>query len=136
MILDYKTGYAEPGQWQSDRPDAPQLPLYAILSKAPRIAGVAFAKVQLGKQMDLHGYATKDGLVTKGRTLDGMGAQIQEWRRVLTDLAEEFAAGDARVRPKEYPKTCQYCAQRLVCRLDVAALDPDVDEEDEDEDQR
>ena len=136
MILDYKTGRAEPGDWQTDRPNAPQVPLYAILSQAPRIAGVAFAKVQLGKQMDLHGYATKKGLLTKGPTLEGtMGAQIQEWRRVLTDLAQEFAAGDARVRPKEYPRTCQYCAQRLVCRLDVAALDADVDEEDDDEDQ-
>jgi ATP-dependent helicase/DNAse subunit B len=85
--------------------------------------------------MDLHGYATKKSLLTKGTALETMDAQIQEWRRVLTNLADEFAAGDARVRPKEYPKTCQYCAQRLVCRLDVAALDADEDEEDEDEDQ-
>jgi ATP-dependent helicase/nuclease subunit B len=133
MILDYKTGRAEPGDWQTDRPDAPQLPLYAVLSQAPRIAGVAFAKVQLGRQMDLHGYATKKGLLTKGTTLETMDVQIQEWQRVLTNLADEFAAGDARVRPKEYPKTCQYCAQRLVCRLDVAALDAEDDEEDEDE---
>jgi hypothetical protein len=132
MILDYKTGRAEPAQWLTDRPDEPQVPLYAILSEAPRIAGVAFAKVQLGEQMKLEGYATQRDLLTKtprrndGITLD---ARIAEWRRVLTKLAEEFAAGDARVRPKLYPKTCEHCAQRLVCRLDVAALDEDVDEE-------
>jgi ATP-dependent helicase/nuclease subunit B len=132
MILDYKTGRAEPAQWLTDRPDAPQLPLYAVLSQAPRIAGVAFAKVQLGDQMDLSGYATRRNLLTKTpRHNDGipLNARIVEWRRVLTNLAEEFAAGDARVRPKKYPQTCEYCAQRLVCRLDVAALDLDLDEE-------
>ena len=132
MILDYKTGHAEPAQWQTDRPDEPQVPLYAILSQAPRIAGVAFAKVQLGERMQLDGYATRRDLLTKtprhrdGITLD---ARIAEWRRVLTKLADEFSAGDARVLPKLYPKTCEHCAQRLVCRLDVAAFDEDVDEE-------
>ena len=132
MILDYKTGRAEPSQWLTDRPDAPQVPLYAILSQAPRIAGVAFAKVQLGDQMDLSGYATRRNLLTKiPRHNDGipLNARIVEWRRVLTNLAEEFAAGDARVSPKKYPQTCEYCAQRLVCRLDVGALDSDLDEE-------
>jgi RecB family exonuclease len=136
MILDYKTGRAEPAQWLTDRPDEPQVPLYAILSQAQRIAGVAFAKVQLGEKMQLDGYATRRDLLTKtprrndGITLD---ARIEEWRRVLTKLADEFAAGDARVRPKHYPKTCEYCAQRLVCRLDVAALDDDVDETGDDD---
>ena len=132
MILDYKTGHAEPAQWLTDRPDEPQVPLYAILSQAPRIAGVAFAKVRLGDEMQLTGYATRRDLLTKSpRRTDGMtlDERIADWRRVLTKLADEFAAGDARVRPKLYPQTCKYCAQRLVCRLDVAALDEDVDEE-------
>jgi hypothetical protein len=82
--------------------------------------------------MDLSGYATRRNLLTKTpRHNDGitLNARIVEWRRVLTILAEEFAAGDARVQPKKYPQTCEYCAQRLVCRLDVAALDSDLDEE-------
>ncbi|MCU1322959.1 MAG: putative repair protein [Acidobacteriaceae bacterium] len=132
MIVDYKTGRAEPGQWLTDRPDAPQLPLYAVLSQASRIAGVAFAKVRLGEEMSLHGYATREELVTKlARLKDAptLEAQVEAWRRVLTGLAEKFAAGDARVRPKKYPDTCEHCAQRLVCRLDVAVLDADMDEE-------
>ena len=32
LILDYKTGTANPADWLSDRPDAPQLPLYAVVS--------------------------------------------------------------------------------------------------------
>ena len=85
----------------------------------------------MGDQMHLYGYATRGDLLTKFPRNDGitMNARIVEWRRVLTNLAEEFAAGDARVRPKKYPDTCEHCAQRLVCRLDVAALDSDLDEE-------
>ena len=132
MIVDYKTGRAEPGQWLTERPDAPQLPLYAVLSNAPRIAGVAFAKVRLGEEMHLHGYATRSELVTKFARLkeaSTLEAQVEEWRRVLTKLANEFASGDVRVRPKQYPKTCEHCAQRLVCRLDVALMEEEYDDE-------
>ncbi len=134
VILDYKTGRVEPKDWLSDRPNEPQLPLYAVMGDAPRIAGVAFAKVRLGEEMGLHGYATRGELLTRvdrfkeAATLD---EQIGVWRNVLTRLAEEFAAGDARVRPKQYPQTCEYCAQRLVCRLDAAALEAEADEESE-----
>jgi probable DNA repair protein len=132
MIIDYKTGKAEPSDWLTDRPDAPQLPLYAMLSSADRIAAVAFAKVRLGEEMSLHGFATSNELLTKPARLKEIGtlaAQIEDWRRVLTQLAEQFAAGDVRVRPKQYPKTCEYCAQRLVCRLDPVALQADEDED-------
>ncbi len=131
MILDYKTGRAEPKDWLTARPDAPQLPLYAVLADSSRVAGVAFAKVRVGDEMGLHGYATRADLLTKRQrlteapTLEG---QIEVWRDALTRLAEEFAAGDARVRPKLYPMTCKYCAQRLVCRLDAAALEAEADE--------
>jgi hypothetical protein len=50
-------------------------------------------------------------------------AQVDQWREVLTRLAEQFAAGDARVQPKSYPKTCQYCGQRLLCRVVGASLE-------------
>ena len=84
--------------------------------------------------MGLEGYATRRDLLTKtAKNKDGitLDARIAEWRRVLTKLADEFAAGDARVRPKHYPKTCEYCAQRLVCRLDVAALDEEETRDDD-----
>jgi ATP-dependent helicase/nuclease subunit B len=54
--------------------------------------------------------------------------QVEEWREVLTKLAEQFAAGDARVQPKSYPKTCEYCGQRLLCRVVGATLEETEDE--------
>ena len=46
----------------------------------------------------------------------------QQWRVTLEQLASDFHAGDTRVRPKNFPKTCTYCAQRLLCRLDPSTL--------------
>ena len=129
IIIDYKTGAATPRDWLSERPDAPQLPLYAILSQAPRLEAVAFAQVRAGKDMGLHGFATrKDVLMKTAKLPPGtatLEAQVEEWRRVLTRLAEDFHRGDTRVRPKNYPQTCSHCGQRLICRLDVAAQQED-----------
>ena len=130
IIIDYKTGPAKPSDWLSERPDAPQLPLYAILSQAERLEGVAFAHVRAGKDRGLHGFATskESGIRLAKLPAASLEAQVEEWRRVLTKLAEEFYNGDARVRPKNYPMTCKHCGQRMVCRLDVAAMDEDDDE--------
>jgi ATP-dependent helicase/nuclease subunit B len=136
VILDYKTGAASPNAWLSDRPDEPQLPLYAILSQAENLAGVAFAQVRAGKDMDLAGYQTQDGILlraTKLKEAATLEAQVEEWRTILTGLAEDFSRGDVRVRPKKYPNTCEYCAQRLLCRLDISLLDQGSDPDAENE---
>jgi RecB family exonuclease len=131
VLIDYKTGNASPSDWLTERPDAPQLPLYAILSEAERLQGVAFGLVRAGEGRGLKGYAVGDGVLPKltrikdGLTLEG---QVERWRTVLEALAEEFARGDARVRPKRYPKTCERCGQRLLCRLDATLLEEDGDE--------
>jgi hypothetical protein len=56
-----------------------------------------------------------------------LAAQVDDWRRVLMRLAEDFASGDAQVAPNKYPKTCELCGQRILCRLDVSRLDADED---------
>jgi hypothetical protein len=73
----------------------------------------------VGKEMGWRGYAARDGVLLKPDRLktESFAAQVEEWRGVLTKLAEQFAAGDAGVRPKSYPKTCTYCGQRLLCRV-------------------
>jgi ATP-dependent helicase/nuclease subunit B len=129
VLIDYKTGDASPNDWLTERPDAPQLPLYAILSEADRLQGVAFGLVRAGEGRGLKGYAVGEGVLrgrpTKLKEAATFGAQVERWRDVLVALAEEFAAGYARVRPKQYPRTCEYCKQRTLCRLDVSALEAD-----------
>ena len=136
IIIDYKTGQAKPSDWETERPDAPQLPLYAILSEAPQLEAVAFAQIRAGKDMGLNGYATRSETLMKrpARLPAGIAtleAQVTEWRRVLTKLAEDFYRGDTRVRPKNYPATCKHCGQRLLCRLDAVALSGDHEDETE-----
>jgi RecB family exonuclease len=131
IIIDYKTGVAKPGEWLSDRPEAPQLPLYAVLSEAVQLEAVAFGQVRAGKDMGLQGFAVGDetGIRMPRQHPDDLEAQVEEWRRVLTSLAEDFYNGDIRVRPKSFPSTCTYCAQRLLCRVDPASFDQDLDDE-------
>jgi probable DNA repair protein len=123
VLIDYKTGTASYKDWLTERPDEPQLPLYAMITDA-QLAAIAFARIRAGKEMGLDGYTATDGILPKPAPLpyETLHDQVAEWRRILTNLAENFHAGDARVHPKSYPKTCQHCAQRLLCRLNPAAL--------------
>jgi probable DNA repair protein len=137
IILDYKTGPATPRDWLGPRPDAPQLPLYAVVANKPDLAAIAFASIRPGNLMGMAGYETaQSGILPKPSKLNapGLAIQVDEWRITLTSLAEEFHAGNASVSPKHYPQTCQYCEQRLLCRLNPSSLDPDILEEIDEDD--
>lgn len=127
LLIDYKTGLASPSDWLGERPDAPQLPLYAVLSDPEQLRGVAFGLVRAGENLDLTGYSAGNGILrhpAKLRT-SSLEAQVEEWHRILSNLAEQFYSGDARVSPKKYPKTCSHCAQRILCRLDASLIEED-----------
>jgi ATP-dependent helicase/nuclease subunit B len=118
IILDYKTGMLKWTGWEGDRPDEPQLPLYCATSGEP-IAGAAFAVIRIG-EMAFRG-ATEDGASLPG--LKEMRAdaprsfaeQIEEWTRVLEQLAANFRAGLAEVDPKH--GACDLCGLRALCRI-------------------
>ncbi len=131
VLIDYKTGMASPGDWLTERPNAPQLPLYAILSDPGLLQGVAFGLVRAGDGRELKGYAASEGVLPKVTRMKfpSLEAQVEDWRRVLEGLAEEFASGEARVAPNRYPATCERCAQRILCRLDVSLLQGEDDED-------
>jgi probable DNA repair protein len=135
VIIDYKTGGAKAAHWEGDRPDEPQLPLYAVVTRTAQpdtpLADIAFAQVRAGTGMAFESFAQKITAkkpVPKRRELS-LEEQLDQWQRVLEDLAEAFHRGDADVNPKSYPETCRHCAQRILCRLNPAAFDEDLDEE-------
>lgn len=134
LVIDYKTGKPAKTAWKGDRPDEPQVPMYAIFSGAEDLGGVAFGQVRIGREMAMPGLVRGDGVLPpskRGPEMEGgsFEGQVDRWREVLERLATEFAEGDARVRPKAYPKTCQYCAQRLLCRVDASLLEEEYEEE-------
>jgi ATP-dependent helicase/nuclease subunit B len=124
FFVDYKTGASvDPKQWLGPRPDDPQLPLYTLLAEAEELKGVAFAKVRAGRDMKWHGFQSEEGILPRSRTnVRDMASLAEEWRSVLTSLAEDFAAGKADVRPKSFEVNCARCAQRLLCRVDPSSL--------------
>lgn len=129
IIIDYKTGKVEPKKWFGDRPEDPQLPLYAISAeKTP--AAVVF------------GIIRDDGCLYKGVVKQGglfpglppreskanqylidagyeMPETIKNWRQTLHQLMANFLAGEAAIDPKNDLVTCEnsYCELQSLCRV-------------------
>ena len=124
MIIDYKTGDPKVHTWFGTRPDEPQLPLYAI-SHDEAVAGVAFARLNpagIGfRGLSRHANEAQ-GIAALHESKYDIGkddwqALLDEWRKVLTQLAENFRHGLAEVDPKEGATTCQYCECAPLCRI-------------------
>ena len=118
VILDYKTGEIKTAGWQGDRPDEPQLMIYAAHHR-DSIVGVAFAQIRAGK-IGLHGIAADAGVLPGMKNMANKGAvfadQIAGWPQTLARLAGQFVAGNASVNPK-LRQTCEYCAVTALCRV-------------------
>jgi ATP-dependent helicase/nuclease subunit B len=131
VLVDYKTGYAsDPAQWEGYRPDDPQLPLYSLITTGD-LKAIAFARVRAGKEAKWAGYQSIPNILSPKKTED-LDAKVNEWRVVLTHLAEDFFSGKADVSPKDFSLNCKRCAQRLLCRLNPESLFSESDESDED----
>ena len=118
-IIDYKTTAPSTAAWFGDRPDEPQLPLYAISNDAP-VAGVAFAAVGADGPA-FRGYAAAEDLLPGAKPFPRPAAdQLADWRRVLTPIAEAFRAGGAEVDPKS-KAVCAQCGLAPLCRIHEAA---------------
>jgi RecB family exonuclease len=123
VIIDYKTGNVSPAQWEGERPDAPQLPLYAATLGEP-VAAVLFAHLAAG-DLRFKGLqenagvpdATVYGRSKAGKLAEGtLAGHIAGWREVLEGLAREFASGAAAVSPKN-PQVCLRCELPALCRV-------------------
>jgi RecB family exonuclease len=125
LIIDYKTGNPNNtriSSWDGERPDDPQLPLYALTADAD-VGGVLFARVSKGKC----GYV---GLMRGGSTIPGVTAlsaeqwreQLDSWRSALENLSSEYRRGDARVRPKS-SRSCDVCDLHSFCRIHEQSTD-------------
>lgn len=133
VLIDYKTGSKDQKSWLDDRPDEPQLPLYAIAAGIAGVQAIAYGIVKPGeKNLGLRSLPARNSLLDR----EGIHAdeevfplQMEKWRTTLERLAEEFAAGEATVAPKEYPATCTYCAQRMLCRLNPEVLESLAEED-------
>jgi ATP-dependent helicase/nuclease subunit B len=124
-LIDYKTGRTSTAAWLGERPDDPQLPLYAV-NAGERIAAVAFARLRTG-DMRFDGIARDKDLLPGVPAVEGhrrasalatdWAALLAGWRAEVDALAEAFVAGDARVDPKVPGKSCEHCGLQPLCRV-------------------
>ena len=129
IIIDYKTGKVEPKKWFGNRPEDPQLPLYAISAeKTP--AAVVFGIIR-DDGCSYKGVVTQAGLfpdlppkeTNSTRFLVEAGNQMPEtinnWRQVLHHLMADFLSGIADIDPKDGLTTCtkSYCELQSLCRV-------------------
>ena len=127
VIIDYKTGVRDSKAWQGERPEEPQLPLYAML-EPERTRGILFGVLHNNK-MAYNGLLENRDSFIQGKqgsvkTADNWEEQMQQWREALENLAREFAQGRATVAPLN-DMACQYCHLSPVCRIREAARDTD-----------
>jgi probable DNA repair protein len=117
VVIDYKTGRrVTPKDWDGPRPDDPQLPLYAVTATEV-VSATAFAKLRAG-DMKFHGFSAAKGVIPGVQPAHDWNAMRAQWRVTLEALARDFAAGSARVDPKDgLHKTCRHCDLHALCRV-------------------
>jgi ATP-dependent helicase/nuclease subunit B len=127
VLIDYKTGMAGV-DWRGDRPDNPQLPIYALLQPKSLVA-VAYGRVNAA---DCRFIAETDRPAVfkpgRGKTalegLPSLALLIEVWEQRISNLAADFADGRAAVAPTAI--ACRSCRLHGLCRV-PAALEDEVD---------
>jgi len=116
VLIDYKTGAQSSLKlWLGERPDEPQLPLYALSAKED-IAAVTFAQLKTG-EMRFRGYSKDKGVLPRVEQPDNWKGLLAVWKKETEALGAGFAAGEARVDPKHGLATCRLCHLQTLCRV-------------------
>jgi ATP-dependent helicase/nuclease subunit B len=122
IVIDYKSGAAEPFDALAERPTVPQLPAYAMVAGQRTAAVLA---LYLGRHgLKLRGIADSRGRLPGLRALPGAAADwpalLRRWQWQLGLLVEEFVRGQASVTPQ--PGACEICHLQAFCRIDSGSL--------------
>ncbi len=131
VIIDYKTGPVSKNDWESDRPNDPQLPLYAVTSKQ-EVAAIAFASLKRGK-LGFVGQAEANDILPGIKADPDLLWQdkLNAWEQILIRLANDFRNGKAIVEPTI--RACRYCDLHALCRIHGRVENPDEVNQLEDE---
>ncbi len=123
VLIDYKSGAASP-DWRDDRPDNPQLPIYALLQPDALVA-VAYGRVNAGEcrfiaETERVGVFKPGGRISQMEGMTSLAELVGVWSQRIERLAADFAAGRAEVAPTA--RACKSCHLQSLCRI-PGALD-------------
>jgi probable DNA repair protein len=139
VLLDYKSGKPKVSHWEGDRPEDPQVPIYATYLGS-RLRAAAF--VQLNQEeIGFKGYAKKIGILPSSvRSFDWMSEKqrpaptfedmLRNWSDTLERLGRNFREGRSEVDPKNKKRTCERCNLGMLCRVNEAPFEPDEEGDD------
>jgi ATP-dependent helicase/nuclease subunit B len=118
VLIDYKSGAAG-ADWRGDRPDNPQLPIYALVLPQALVA-VAYGRINASEcsfvaEAERGGVFKPTAKRTKMEGKESLAALMDVWSQRIERLAAEFAAGRAAVEPT--PQACESCHLHGLCRV-------------------
>jgi probable DNA repair protein len=119
IVIDYKSGKNFRPDWETERLQEPQLPLYTLAGEA-KTAGALLAFIN-GKEIKLNGLVEEKGLLPvhyKAVYKGDWEALLADWKTWLHKLAGEVMQGRADIDPVDPKKSCKYCDLKPLCRIE------------------
>lgn len=124
-IIDYKTGNVTINNWFGERPDEPQLPLYAMVlaDQQQTVGALLYGRVKnfecqfvgIADDSKLVSGVKKDISDDKDRPAS-LAEQISQWRTDLQNLMQQYLNGESAVTPRD-EQVCTYCDLHGLCRI-------------------
>ncbi len=124
LVIDYKTGTPSINQWAGDRPDEPQVPIYAVAS-SDTVTGAAIGQLS-SKEVCFKGISEREEIAPGLKIPEDLARMdlpgswqeiLSYWKYNLERLSREFTLGYADVNPKKSSQTCQFCSLQSLCRI-------------------
>ncbi len=118
LLIDYKTGAATK-DWQGERPDNPQLPLYALQHRRSLIA-VAYGKINAAEcafipESERGGVFPGKKRASRMEGLASLAQLMDRWSERIERIAHDFRTGRAAVDPIQ--TACRSCHLQGLCRV-------------------
>lgn len=103
LLVDYKSGQVSASDWFGERPEEPQLPLYAVCT--PHIHGFAFRQI----------HPKEIKWVSLSANASNWHTQLITWKNLFENMIGQYQEGIAKVDPNK-KNSCQVCDFMSLCR--------------------
>ena len=119
LVIDYKTGNINLGNWSLPRPMDTQMPLYSMA--VPDCDGLAYENIS-SNETKFRGLSksesVEDGLKVASERFElKSGTPLPDiWRTSISSIVKEFQIGLAKVDPTNAQVTCRNCHLSSLCR--------------------